>query len=83
MTAPDTTGLPGAWRLGLLRGGLERKQFFRLRDQVVFSLAFPVVLLVLLAPNRPPCWSRRAAGSSDGSPWCWARGASEDCCCVC
>ncbi|OCC08880.1 ABC transporter permease [Streptomyces sp. PTY087I2] len=49
MTAQDTTGLPGAWRLGLLRGGLELKQFFRLRDQVVFSLAFPVVLLVLLA----------------------------------
>ncbi|MEU6613951.1 ABC transporter permease [Streptomyces parvus] len=49
MTPQDTTGLPGAWRLGLLRGALELKQFFRLRDQVVFSLAFPVVLLVLLA----------------------------------
>ncbi|MFF7869648.1 ABC transporter permease [Streptomyces qaidamensis] len=41
--------LPGAWRLGLLRGGLEIRQFFRQRDQVVFTFAFPVVLLFLFA----------------------------------
>ncbi|MFE2975912.1 ABC transporter permease [Streptomyces sp. NPDC059258] len=49
MTAPSGAGLPGAWGLGLLRGTLELKQFFRQRDQVVFALAFPVVFLVLFA----------------------------------
>ncbi|NEB79792.1 ABC transporter permease [Streptomyces sp. SID14478] len=41
--------LPGAWQLGLLRGGLELKQFFRQREQVVFTFAFPVVFLFLFA----------------------------------
>ncbi|GAA2599450.1 ABC transporter permease [Dactylosporangium fulvum] len=33
--------------LGLLRGGLEIKQFLRSRESVVFTLAFPLLLLVL------------------------------------
>jgi ABC-2 type transport system permease protein len=41
--------LPGAWELGLRRGALEIRQFFRQRDQVVFTFAFPVVLLFLFA----------------------------------
>lgn len=41
--------LPGAWELGLRRGGLEIRQFFRQRDQVVFTFSFPVVLLFLFA----------------------------------
>ncbi|WP_427923658.1 ABC transporter permease [Streptomyces sp. cg40] len=41
--------LPGAWGLGLWRGVLELKQFFRQRDQVVFTFAFPVVFLFLFA----------------------------------
>lgn len=41
--------LPNAWGLGLRRGGLEIKQFFRQRDQVVFTFAFPVVFLFLFA----------------------------------
>lgn len=41
--------LPGAWGLGLRRGVLEIKQFFRQRDQVVFTFAFPVVFLFLFA----------------------------------
>ena len=41
--------LPSAWGLGLQRGGLEIKQFFRQRDQVVFTFAFPVVFLFLFA----------------------------------
>ncbi|MEU9915527.1 ABC transporter permease [Streptomyces sp. NPDC051001] len=41
--------LPGAWGVGLQRGALEVKQFFRLRDQVVFTFAFPVVFLFLFA----------------------------------
>ncbi|WP_267245823.1 ABC transporter permease [Streptomyces sp. PR69] len=46
-TAPGTP--PGAWRLGLARGALEVKQFFRQRDQAVFTFAFPIVLLFLFA----------------------------------
>ncbi|MFG2378258.1 ABC transporter permease [Streptomyces sp. NPDC048504] len=41
--------LPSAWGLGLRRGSLELKQFFRQRDQVVFTFAFPVVFLFLFA----------------------------------
>jgi ABC-2 type transport system permease protein len=41
--------LPGAWGLGLRRGALEIKQFFRQRDQMVFTFAFPVVFLFLFA----------------------------------
>ncbi|WP_327357463.1 ABC transporter permease [Streptomyces sp. NBC_01304] len=41
--------LPGAWSIGLQRGALELKQFFRLREQVVFTFAFPVVFLFLFA----------------------------------
>lgn len=42
-------GRTGALRVGLLRGGLEIKQFFRERDAVVFTLGFPVGLMVLFA----------------------------------
>ncbi|WP_129310258.1 ABC transporter permease [Streptomyces sp. L2] len=41
--------LPGAWRLGLSRGALEIRQFFRQREQVVFTFSFPVVFLFLFA----------------------------------
>ncbi|WP_328745635.1 ABC transporter permease [Streptomyces sp. NBC_00285] len=41
--------LPGTWGLGLRRGTLEIKQFFRQRDQMVFTFAFPVVFLFLFA----------------------------------
>ncbi|PNG91651.1 ABC transporter permease [Streptomyces malaysiensis] len=46
-TAPAR--LPGAWTLGLHRGALELRQFFRQREQVVFTFAFPVVFLALFA----------------------------------
>ncbi|GGU96098.1 transport permease protein [Streptomyces filipinensis] len=49
-TARESAGImPGAWRIGLLRGALEIKQFFRLREQVVFTFSFPVVFLFLFA----------------------------------
>ena len=38
---------PGAVRLGLLRTGIELRQFFRERDSVVFTFAFPVILLFI------------------------------------
>ncbi|MFG1805223.1 ABC transporter permease [Streptomyces sp. NPDC049040] len=41
--------LPGAWRLGLLRGAMEIRLFFRLREQVIFTFAFPIVFLFLFA----------------------------------
>lgn len=41
--------LPGAWSLGLHQGALELKQFFRQREQVVFTFAFPIVFLFLFA----------------------------------
>lgn len=48
-TGTPAARLPGAWGLGLRRGALELKQFFRQRDQVVFTFAFPVVFLFLFA----------------------------------
>ncbi|MFJ3305539.1 ABC transporter permease [Streptomyces sp. NPDC086549] len=48
-TEPVAVRLPGAWTLGLHRGALEIKQFFRQREQVVFTFSFPVVFLFLFA----------------------------------
>ncbi|MGW7080931.1 ABC transporter permease [Streptomyces sp. NPDC054866] len=41
--------LPSAWALGLHQGAMELRQFFRLREQVVFTFAFPIVFLFLFA----------------------------------
>jgi ABC-2 type transport system permease protein len=38
-----------AWRIGVARGSLEIKQFFREKGQVIFTFALPVIMLVLLA----------------------------------
>jgi ABC-2 type transport system permease protein len=48
-TDAPATQLPGVWGLGVRRGALELRQFFRQRDQVVFTFAFPMVLLFLFA----------------------------------
>ncbi|CAM5576607.1 transport permease protein [Streptomyces spiroverticillatus] len=45
----ETPPLPGVWTIGLQRGGVEIKQFFRQRDQVIFTFAFPIVFLALFA----------------------------------
>jgi ABC-2 type transport system permease protein len=47
-TTPGTARLPGIWRAGLARSAVELKSFFRNRQSLVFSLALPVVLLVVL-----------------------------------
>jgi ABC-2 type transport system permease protein len=47
MTAVDT-GLPSVWRVGVSRGGVELRQFFRERDAVVFTFSFPALMLLLL-----------------------------------
>ncbi|MGW6457923.1 ABC transporter permease [Streptomyces sp. NPDC055078] len=41
--------LPGVGVLGLRRGALELKTFFRQREQAVFTFAFPIVFLFLFA----------------------------------
>jgi ABC-2 type transport system permease protein len=43
-----THPLPGTPRVGLARGGIELKQFFRQREQVVFTFSFPALILILL-----------------------------------
>ena len=40
--------LPGVWRVALSRGHVELKSFFRERQSVIFILAMPAVMLVLL-----------------------------------
>jgi len=39
--------LPGPLAIGLQRGGLEIKQFFRQKESVVFTLLFPLILLAI------------------------------------
>jgi ABC-2 type transport system permease protein len=39
--------LPGALAIGLKRGNLEIKQFFRQKESVVFTLLFPLILLAI------------------------------------
>src|SRR3954468_2358390 len=39
--------LPGTAALGLARTGIEVKEFFRQRDSVIFTFAFPVILLFI------------------------------------
>lgn len=39
--------LPSALQVGLARGGIEVKEFFRHRDSVIFTLSFPAILLTL------------------------------------
>lgn len=46
-TIDSAPKLPSALSVGLARGRLEIKQFFRERDSVVFSFALPVVFLAL------------------------------------
>jgi ABC-2 type transport system permease protein len=43
-----TATLPTTFGLGLARGGVELKQFFRAKEQVVFTFTFPAIILVLL-----------------------------------
>lgn len=42
-----THQLPGALAIGVKRGKLEIKQFFRQRESVVFTLLFPLILLAI------------------------------------
>lgn len=47
-TLERTTALPSLLHIGLARGGIEVKQFFRQREQVIFTFSFPALILVLL-----------------------------------
>jgi ABC-2 type transport system permease protein len=48
MTVLEQTALPSVLRVGLARGAVELKQFFRIKEQVVFTFTFPALILVLL-----------------------------------
>ncbi|WP_370944903.1 ABC transporter permease [Amycolatopsis sp. cg5] len=43
-----TLALPGTLTVGLIRGGAELKEFFRHKEQVVFTFAMPAFIMVLL-----------------------------------
>jgi len=47
-TRPSEAALPGVWRLGAARGGVEVKTFFRDKMAVAFIFGLPSILLVLL-----------------------------------
>ena len=47
-TRPSEASLPGVWRLGAARGGVEVKAFFRDKMAVAFIFGLPPILLVLL-----------------------------------
>lgn len=42
------TALPSTTRVGLARGGIELRQFFRTKEMVIFTFSLPAVLLLLL-----------------------------------
>ena len=46
-SAASPVRLPGTLELGLRRGVLETKQFFREKDAVVFTFLFPVIMLLI------------------------------------
>lgn len=43
-----TQTLPSTFRVGSSRGGIELKQFFRQKEQVIFTFSFPAFILILL-----------------------------------
>ena len=47
-TRPSEAALPGVWRLGAARGGVEVRAFFRDKMAVAFIFGLPSILLVLL-----------------------------------
>ncbi|RJQ87095.1 ABC transporter permease [Amycolatopsis panacis] len=59
-----TIALPGTLSLGLARGSFELRQFFRNREQVVFTFALPAVLMVLLGSilNGPTAQAGLSSG---------------------
>lgn len=48
MTTTTTAALPSVLSLGLSRGSVEVRQFVRNKESVVFTFAFPALLLILL-----------------------------------
>ena len=47
MPRPPVSGIARTLALGIARGRLELRQFFRGRESVVFTLLFPPLLLVI------------------------------------
>jgi ABC-2 type transport system permease protein len=59
-----TSTLPSALRLGLDRGAIEVRQFFRQREQVIFTFAFPVLILIVLGSITMSRLEEAAASTS-------------------
>jgi len=59
--------LPSALALGLVRIGLELRQFFRERDAVIFIFAYPVIMLAIFATVFGQNGAR--VGPGDGIPF--------------
>ncbi|MEW2305280.1 hypothetical protein AB0958_35915 [Streptomyces sp. NPDC006655] len=68
-TREDAERLPGAWTIGLRRGAPEIRQFFRQRDQVVFTFALPLASSWKIDANR----KRRTTGKASPPPSCTCR----------
>ncbi|MEU4666548.1 ABC transporter permease [Amycolatopsis sp. NPDC023774] len=47
-TVVNAPALPGTFTLGAARGSFELRQFFRNKEQVVFTFSLPAVLMILL-----------------------------------
>ena len=72
MTAVTTTSPPranGALRLGLARTGIEVRMFFRERDSMVFTFAFPVILLFIFGSVWLAPASRCGCSSASATAW--------------
>ena len=48
-TAPATAVRSNPVKLGLRQGGLEIRQFLRSRESVVFTMGFPVIMILIFA----------------------------------
>ncbi|MCP2264748.1 ABC transporter permease [Promicromonospora thailandica] len=48
-TAPGARRLPGTLWLGLVRGGVELREYVRERDSIIFGFAYPIVMLAIFA----------------------------------
>jgi ABC-2 type transport system permease protein len=46
-SSPDNGRLPSAVELGMSRAGIELRQYFRQRDAVVFTFAYPVIMMLI------------------------------------
>ncbi|SFB62146.1 ABC-2 type transport system permease protein [Amycolatopsis marina] len=59
-----TVSAPGTVRIGLARGGVELRQFFRQKEHVVFTFSLPAILMVLLGSIFDETYAGTGVGAS-------------------